>query len=79
VAVAVVHYLELKVRAALAAVETGLTLLWPGVQGPQIRAAAVVAVVILGRMSTDTLADLALSFCLFQRLITREPQPARQQ
>lgn len=52
-------YLELKVQAALAVVETGLTLLWPEVLAPQIRAAAAAAALMLERMLMDTRADLA--------------------
>jgi hypothetical protein len=73
------RYLELKVQAARAVVETDLTPLWPEVLAPPILAVVVAAARTAGRMLTDTLVGLALSSCLCQRLITRELQPARQQ
>jgi hypothetical protein len=71
------RYLELKVQAARAVVETDLTPLWPEVLAPQIRAVAAVAAVILERMLTDTLVALALLFFPSQRYITLAQQLAR--
>ena len=68
--------MELKVRAALVAAETGQTPLWLDQRGPPIAAAAAAAALILGRMLMDMLAALVWSSCLCPPHSIVAPQPA---